>query len=140
VGQFVVGIDGGEERSDIGQREGIRVVRCQKPAAFFHQIGVVRLFIDDEIELLLELEDILLEGTLLEGKLGFFQQAAHLGILHEAHELAVARLAELQFEKRQAGSLGVACFQHALRLGGEGIAEFRLALHELPDERLVASN
>ncbi len=106
-------------------------------AAHFHEVGVMAFFVDDEIEFLLEGEEFLFLGVLVEGELGLFQQAAHFGFLHEAHELAVARLAELELVEQAAGAVLVAGVQQLFGLGGDLVAERGLAFDELFDERLV---
>ena len=46
--------DVGERRREVGQDERVRIVRAEKLAAHFHQVGFVALFVDRVVKLLLE--------------------------------------------------------------------------------------
>ena len=70
VGQAEVGVDVGVERAEVWQRERIGIARRKELAAHLHQVGVVALFVDDEVELFLEFEEFLLLRILVEGKFG----------------------------------------------------------------------
>ena len=137
LGERAVGVNVGVEGAEVGQGEGFRISGGEEISAHFHEVRVVAFFIDDEIEFFFEFEEFLFLGILVEGEFGFFQQLAHFRVLHEAHELAVARLAELHFEEVAAGADGIAVFEQLLGLGGEVVAELGLLFHELLDERLV---
>ena len=102
AGQAGIGIDRCQPRADIGQREGLRIVRRKELAALFHQIGIAAFFVDREEQLFLQLVDVLAEGLLLVAEFRLVQQPAQLGIFHEAQELAVTRLTEFQLEQQRA--------------------------------------
>jgi hypothetical protein len=59
------------------------------------------------------------------------------GFLHETHELAVAWLAELDFEECTAGGDLVTGVEEFFGFGGEVVAELGLAADELFDEGFV---
>ena len=132
-----VGVDVGVERSEVGQHEGLRVAGRQVLSTQLHQVRIMAFFVDDEVEFLLQCEQFLLLSVLVERQLGLLEQAAHFGFLHEAHQLAVARLAELQLEKRAAGTVLVTGVEQAFRLGRGLVAELGLAFDQLINQRLV---
>ncbi len=86
------------------------------------------LLVDGEVELLLEREEGALLGVLVEGELGLLDEAAQVGILHEAEQLAVARLAELDLEHLAAGHLEVALIVGFLCGRRQLVADDRLFL------------
>ncbi len=137
LGEIGICVDVGEERAEVGKREGFRIARRKELAAFFHQVGIVAFFVDGEVELFFNREEILFLRVLVEGKLGLFEQTAHFRIFHVAHQLAVARLAEFDFEKCTPGTDGVAGFQEVFRFRGEVVAELGLTSDELFDQRFV---
>ena len=137
VGQLQVGVDVREQRAKVGQGERLGIAGGEEFAAHFHEVGVVAFLVDDEIEFLLEGEKFLFLGVLMEGQLGFLDEAADFRFLHEAEELAVAGLAEFEFEDGDPGGHRIAGFEQGFGLSGEVVAEFGLLFDELLDERLV---
>ena len=129
--------DVGELREQVGEHEGVRVVRVEVSPPQLRQVGVVLAFLDGEKQLLLELDERRLAvGVLVEFEFGLVGDLAHLRILHHAEERLVAGLAEFQLEERAAGLLGFSRLDLLLGLAGEPVAEHRLLADELFDERL----
>jgi hypothetical protein len=98
----------------------------------------VAFFLDEVVQLFLELEELDLLRVLRRGELGLFHRTAEFRVLHAAGEGAVLWLAHVDLEQFQAGLLVLACGGGFLGFGDQTIAQRVLAAHELLHERLVA--
>ena len=85
------------------------------------------LLVDGVVEFFFGGIEVLFLGVLIHRELGFFDDAAGVGIFHEAHELLVAWLRELEFEEGAAGFFGFAVVELLLGLGGELGSRVRFA-------------
>ena len=138
-GESGVILDVGELGEEVGEHEGVRVVRIQVGAAHFREVGLVGALFDGEIEFLLERnESCLALGVFVKFQLRLVHELAHFRILEVAEEGLAAGLAELELEECAACLGRFSGIGEFLDLGGETVAEHGLLADELLDERLEA--
>ena len=142
---FARGVEGrvifdvGELGEEVGEHEGVRVVRVEVAPPHFREVRIVLAFLDGEKQLLLQFDERRFAvGVLVKFEFGLVGDLAHFRIFHHAEERLVAGLAEFQFEKGASGFLGPARLDLLLGLAGKPVAEHRLFADELFDERLEA--
>ena len=136
VGERGIEVEVGELVDQVGQDEGVRIVRVHERTPLLGEVRFVLALFDRVEEFLFERDERLFVGVLVERKFRFVDQLAHLGLLHEPQESFVAGLAEFDFEKREPGRLGVTFFEELLDLGDEAGAKHGLLADQLVDERL----
>ena len=96
------------------------------------------LFLDEVVQLFLQLEEIGFLRVLIEGQLRLFHRLAEIGVLHAAEEGAVLRLPEADLKKLAAREFHLAFLGVLLGLRDEAVAQHVLAADQLLDEGLVA--
>ena len=138
VGERGIKVDVGELVDQVGQDEGVRIVRVHERTPLFGEVRFVLALFDRVKKFLFERDERFFVGVLVERKFRFVDQLAHLGLFHEAQESFVAGLAEFDFKEREPGRLGVAFFEEFLHLGDQPGAEHGLLADQLVDERLEA--
>ena len=138
IGERRIGLDIGELGEEVGEDEGVRVVGVEEAPPHLGQVGLLLLLLDGEEELLLEGDERVLGGVLVEGELGLVGEAAELGILHGAEQTLVAGLAELHLEEGESGGLLLPLGEEVAGVGDELVDERGLLADELFDERLEA--
>src|SRR5947208_6615162 len=80
-------VDLSEFVNQIRQHKCVRIIRIQKDAALFGEIGFVRFFVDGKEKLFLEREEFFLASVLIKRKLSFVDRAALLRVLHHPQKL-----------------------------------------------------
>ena len=91
-----------QRRRQVGQHEGVRVLRADEVAALFGQIGLVALFVNGEEQLLLFAVKVHLFLVPVQFQFGLVHQPQILGILQQFHQALGFRLAGFDAEQQQA--------------------------------------
>jgi len=136
-------VEVGKLGGEVGQDEGVGIVRTQPGAADFAEVGLVLALVDDKEELLLDLVELVLVEVGVHLRLDLVEELAPLGVFHEAQEELVFRVPHFDLEELEGTAAffvrGVAgLFENVLGLGGEAVDQAHLVVDETFDGGLEA--
>ncbi len=128
--EVLVVLDVVETGEQIGQDEGVGIVRVQVGASPLAQVGLVGLGIDAEVTFLLERKKFGLARVLVKRQFGVVHGTAELGVLDQLVQLLVGRHRILDLEEQPSGLFDIALVDLLARVGGPAVGFQRLRLDE----------
>ena len=142
-GEIGAAFEFAELGGEVGEDEGVGIVGAETGAALFGEVGLMLALVDGVEEFFLETVEFRLLEVAVHVGLGFVEELAPLGVLHEAEELLVLRVGDLDLKEFDGGGLAVVggergVFEEGLGVVGETVGEAGLLVDEGVDAGLEA--